>query len=49
MSFSFDSRWIAISTLRGTTHLFAINPYGGTLITLSLPHEKVKIWSGENG
>lgn len=27
--FSFDSRWIAVSTLRGTTHVFPITPYGG--------------------
>ncbi|XP_047989592.1 uncharacterized protein LOC125228918 isoform X2 [Leguminivora glycinivorella] len=24
-----DSRWTAITTLRGTTHVFAISPYGG--------------------
>uniref|UniRef100_A0A3Q3EQL9 BCAS3 microtubule associated cell migration factor n=1 Tax=Kryptolebias marmoratus TaxID=37003 RepID=A0A3Q3EQL9_KRYMA len=30
MCFSQDSRWVAISTLRGTTHVFPINPYGGT-------------------
>ncbi|KAJ2938856.1 hypothetical protein O0L34_g18485 [Tuta absoluta] len=24
-----DSRWAAISTLRGTTHVFAMSPYGG--------------------
>uniref|UniRef100_A0A8D3AX83 BCAS3 microtubule associated cell migration factor n=1 Tax=Scophthalmus maximus TaxID=52904 RepID=A0A8D3AX83_SCOMX len=29
MCFSPDSRWVAISTLRGTTHVFPINPYGG--------------------
>ncbi|RVE64468.1 hypothetical protein OJAV_G00126170 [Oryzias javanicus] len=29
MCFSQDSRWVAISTLRGTTHVFPINPYGG--------------------
>ncbi|XP_061536844.1 breast carcinoma-amplified sequence 3 isoform X5 [Phycodurus eques] len=29
MVFSQDSRWVAISTLRGTTHVFPINPYGG--------------------
>lgn len=29
MCFSLDSRWVAISTLRGTTHVFPINPYGG--------------------
>lgn len=31
ISFSYDSRWIAISTLKGTTHLFAISPYGGVV------------------
>uniref|UniRef100_A0A667X3U1 BCAS3 microtubule associated cell migration factor n=1 Tax=Myripristis murdjan TaxID=586833 RepID=A0A667X3U1_9TELE len=29
MCFSQDSRWVAISTLRGTSHVFPINPYGG--------------------
>lgn len=29
MCFSQDSRWVAVSTLRGTTHVFPINPYGG--------------------
>lgn len=29
MCFTQDSRWVAISTLRGTTHVFPINPYGG--------------------
>ena len=29
MCFSQDSRWVAISTLRGTTHVFPVNPYGG--------------------
>lgn len=29
IAFSFDSRWIAVSTLRGTTHVFPITPYGG--------------------
>ncbi len=29
MSFSYDSRWVAVSTKRGTTHLFPINSYGG--------------------
>lgn len=29
MTFTRDSRWLAVSTKRGTTHLFAINPYGG--------------------
>ncbi|XP_039612668.1 breast carcinoma-amplified sequence 3 isoform X2 [Polypterus senegalus] len=27
--FSHDSRWVVISTLRGTSHVFPINPYGG--------------------
>ncbi|XP_057817803.2 autophagy-related protein 18g isoform X2 [Cryptomeria japonica] len=31
ISFSYDSHWIAISTLKGTTHLFAISPYGGVV------------------
>ncbi|XP_056139016.1 breast carcinoma-amplified sequence 3 isoform X2 [Lampris incognitus] len=30
MCFSQDSRWVAISTLRGTSHVFPINPYGGS-------------------
>ncbi|XP_067102582.1 breast carcinoma-amplified sequence 3 [Osmerus mordax] len=29
MCFSQDSRWVVISTLRGTSHVFPINPYGG--------------------
>lgn len=29
MIFSLDSRWIAVTTARGTTHVFAISPYGG--------------------
>ncbi|KAL0443431.1 UNVERIFIED_CONTAM: Autophagy-related protein 18f [Sesamum latifolium] len=29
ISFSSDSQWIMISSLRGTSHLFAISPYGG--------------------
>jgi hypothetical protein len=31
MTFTPDSRWLAVSTKRGTTHLFAINPYGGAV------------------
>ncbi|CAF2969333.1 unnamed protein product [Rotaria sp. Silwood2] len=31
MTFTIDSRWLAVSTKRGTTHLFAINPYGGVV------------------
>ncbi|CAF1077141.1 unnamed protein product [Rotaria sp. Silwood1] len=29
MTFTTDSRWLAVSTKRETTHLFATNPYGG--------------------
>ncbi|XP_053678611.1 uncharacterized protein LOC128728987 [Anopheles nili] len=29
ISFSLDSRWVAVSTLRGTTHVFPVTPYGG--------------------
>ena len=29
ISFSSDSRWVAVSTLKGTTHVFPISPYGG--------------------
>ncbi|XP_055390184.1 putative mediator of RNA polymerase II transcription subunit 26 [Condylostylus longicornis] len=29
ITFALDSRWVAISTLRGTTHVFPITPYGG--------------------
>uniref|UniRef100_A0A1I8NQE3 BCAS3 WD40 domain-containing protein n=1 Tax=Stomoxys calcitrans TaxID=35570 RepID=A0A1I8NQE3_STOCA len=31
ISFSLDSRWVAVSTLRGTTHVFPITPYGGPM------------------
>ena len=29
MCFSHDSRWVTVSSHRGTTHLFPITPYGG--------------------
>ncbi|KAI9316622.1 hypothetical protein BX666DRAFT_1945148 [Dichotomocladium elegans] len=29
VQFSPDSLWCAVSTVKGTTHIFAINPYGG--------------------
>lgn len=29
ISFSYDSRWLAVSTKRGTTHIFPINSHGG--------------------
>ncbi|WCJ31297.1 hypothetical protein M5689_012802 [Euphorbia peplus] len=31
ISFSDDSNWIMISSSRGTSHLFAINPFGGSV------------------
>ncbi|KAM7310438.1 BCAS3 microtubule associated cell migration factor [Ixodes scapularis] len=31
VAFSLDSRWIAVSTLRGTSHIFPITPYGGPI------------------
>lgn len=40
MVFSSDTRWAAISTLRGTTHVFPVAPYGGPagVRTHSTPH-----------
>ncbi|XP_065831598.1 BCAS3 microtubule associated cell migration factor-like isoform X2 [Oscarella lobularis] len=31
ISFTRDSRWVAATTLRGTTHVFPITPYGGPI------------------
>lgn len=31
MAFSFDSRWVAVSTVRGTVHVFPITSYGGPI------------------
>ncbi|KAL2331571.1 hypothetical protein Fmac_019152 [Flemingia macrophylla] len=36
ISFSVDSKWIMISSSRGTSHLFAINPQGGHVNIQSL-------------
>ncbi|VEL09462.1 unnamed protein product [Protopolystoma xenopodis] len=38
--FSRDSRWVAVSSNHGTTHVFAITPYGGpvTVRTHTRPH-----------
>lgn len=33
MCFSHDSRWVTVSSHRGTTHLFPITPYGGSVNT----------------
>ncbi|KAJ8931403.1 hypothetical protein NQ314_015675, partial [Rhamnusium bicolor] len=40
MCFSPDSRWATVSTLRGTTHVFPITPYGGNVgvRTHATPH-----------
>lgn len=40
MTFSADTRWAAISTVRGTTHVFPVAPYGGPVgvRTHSTPH-----------
>jgi hypothetical protein len=40
MTFTPDSRWLAVSTKRGTTHLFAINPYGGKIKRINFYIEK---------
>lgn len=31
IAFSLDSRWVSVSTRRGTTHVFPITPYGGAV------------------
>ncbi|KAK3084553.1 hypothetical protein FSP39_015274, partial [Pinctada imbricata] len=33
MCFSHDSRWVTVSTHRGTTHVFPVTPYGGQVST----------------
>ncbi|KAL6423017.1 hypothetical protein ACFW04_010479 [Cataglyphis niger] len=40
MIFSSDARWAAVSTVRGTTHVFPVAPYGGPVgvRTHSTPH-----------
>ncbi|KAK0179565.1 hypothetical protein PV327_005306 [Microctonus hyperodae] len=40
MVFSCDTRWAAVSTVRGTTHVFPVAPYGGPVgvRTHSTPH-----------
>ncbi|KAI8890122.1 hypothetical protein K501DRAFT_320098 [Backusella circina FSU 941] len=39
--FSADSTWCAVSTARGTTHVYAINPYGGKPEIAGHVHGKV--------
>ncbi|KAG8172150.1 hypothetical protein JTE90_028295, partial [Oedothorax gibbosus] len=31
VAFSLDSRWVSVTTLRGTAHVFPITPYGGPI------------------
>ena len=31
VAFATDSRWVAVTTMRGTTHVFPISPYGGSV------------------
>lgn len=40
VAFSCDSRWVAVSSMRGTTHVFPITPYGGAVgvRTHTTPH-----------
>ncbi|KAL0362777.1 UNVERIFIED_CONTAM: Autophagy-related protein 18f [Sesamum calycinum] len=45
ISFSSDSQWIMISSLRGTSHLFAISPSGGLLLRSAVS----RIKNGSNG
>ncbi|RDX93173.1 Autophagy-related protein 18f, partial [Mucuna pruriens] len=46
ISFSDDSKWIMISSSRGTSHLFAINPRGGHVNIQSLDDSFVAVNSG---
>jgi len=42
ISFSNDSRWMAASTARGTTHIYAINPEGGPVnVHTHIPSEPI--------
>ena len=43
MEVSPDGRWVAVGTLKGTVHVFAINPYGGQPDLRS--HMDTKIWN----
>ncbi|KAK6626431.1 hypothetical protein RUM44_008904 [Polyplax serrata] len=40
IAWSCDSRWVTVSTLRGTTHIFAVTTYGGPVAvrTHATPH-----------
>ncbi|KAF8125481.1 hypothetical protein EV363DRAFT_1175971 [Boletus edulis] len=43
MEVSSDGRWVAIGTLKGTVHIFAVNPYGGQPDLKS--HMDTRIWN----
>ncbi|XP_022102126.1 breast carcinoma-amplified sequence 3 homolog isoform X2 [Acanthaster planci] len=46
VSFTNDSRWVAVSTMRETTHVFPITPYGGPVS--SRTHTPAKIVNKES-
>ncbi|XP_038074360.1 breast carcinoma-amplified sequence 3-like isoform X2 [Patiria miniata] len=46
VSFTNDSRWVAVSTMRETTHVFPITPYGG--LVSSRTHTPAKIVNKES-
>lgn len=33
VSFNHDSRWVAVTTFNGTTHVYPVTPYGGEFLT----------------
>ncbi|KAK7474430.1 hypothetical protein BaRGS_00034313 [Batillaria attramentaria] len=41
ITFTNDSRWVAVSTHRGTTHVFPITPYGGPVTVRTHGHARV--------
>ncbi|KAF8125490.1 hypothetical protein EV363DRAFT_1225882 [Boletus edulis] len=43
MEVSPDGRWVAIGTLKGTVHIFAVNPYGGQPDLRS--HMDTRMWN----
>jgi len=47
LTFSADARWLSMSTNHGTTHLFAVTPYGGRVSVRT--HGGVKLVNKETG
>ncbi|XP_072163285.1 BCAS3 microtubule associated cell migration factor-like [Diadema setosum] len=41
VSFTNDSRWVAVSTMRETTHVFPITPYGGHVCARTHTSQKI--------